>query len=129
MRKPSKIKFNEIDDYYDGKLLVIENEIPFKIKRIYFIDDLRPVSLRGFHAHKELNQVIFCIRGSFELELYNGKKSQKIKVGKEGILIPHRVWHMMRKFTNDCLICVLASDIYKESDYIRNFHEFKKLIK
>jgi mannose-6-phosphate isomerase-like protein (cupin superfamily) len=123
------IKFKEISDGDDGRIRVIEDKIPFKIKRVYFIDNLRISSLRGFHAHKELKQVIFCLQGHFDLEFYNGKQSDIFEVSKEGYYIPPKVWHMMRNFSEDCLICVFASDIYKESDYIRSFHAFKQAVK
>jgi len=128
-KQNKKITFKEIIDSDDGRLTIIENQIPFEIKRIYFIDKMQSTSLRGYHAHKELKQIIFCLQGSFELEFFDGKKSEQIEVKREGILIPPMKWHVMRNFSENCLICVLASDVYKESDYIRSFHEFKRLVK
>lgn len=121
----------KIVDGHDGQLLIAESnrEIPFEIKRVYFIDQLAIGSLRGFHAHKELTQVIVCLRGSFDLELYNGTRNSivNMKSGDHELILP-MVWHSMKNFSNECLIAVFASDYYKESDYIRNFHDFKKAV-
>lgn len=120
-----------VGDEPDGLIFIAEKQIPFDIKRVYFIDQLRPHSVRGFHAHKELSQVIFAIRGKFTLELYDGKSESKHELENDGngILINPHVWHMMKDFKDDCLIAVFASDVYKEDDYIRSFHDFKHFIK
>lgn len=123
--------FQKIKDGKDGVLYVAETkkQIPFPIKRVYFIDKVKPHSLRGCHAHKKLEQVMFSLRGKFHLTMYDGKRCEQMFVEQgQGVRIPPLVWHSMTLFDEDCLMCVFASDYYNEKDYIRNFHEFKKVI-
>lgn len=126
------INLKVFKDKSDGVLYIAEGakEIPFEIKRVYFIDKVGRNSLRGFHAHKKLQQVIFCLRGSFELDLYTGKTQRKLILDspEHGIYIGPKVWHSLKRFSKDCLVAVFASDYYKESDYIRDFVKFRKYI-
>lgn len=132
-KKISKvIKLQEIIDGNDGLIQVAEvkKHIPFNVKRVYFISHMGYHSIRGFHAHKKLKQAIFCLRGNFEIEMYDGKwNGSNVLIRGEGILIPPMIWHVMRNFSDDCFIGVFASSVYKESDYIRNFHDFKRMLK
>ncbi len=104
-------------------------QIPFDIKRFYVID--KPRGVRGNHAHKKLEQYIFCLRGQFDLELDDGEKSQTISMNdpSTGIRLGTGLWHSMKNFSNDCLILVVASGYYDEADYIRDYDEFKKSIR
>ncbi|MFA6142135.1 MAG: FdtA/QdtA family cupin domain-containing protein [Candidatus Omnitrophota bacterium] len=129
-----KIELKFIDDGVDGNLVVAEaqNQVPFKIKRVYFINNLSHLgAVRGKHAHKKLEQAIFCVNGSFKLGLDDGNKKEKVALSKPyvGIYLRPGVWHTMHNFSKDCVILVLASDIYKESDYIRDHEEFLKYVK
>tara|TARA_B100001758_G_C18407372_1_gene613036 strand:- start:322 stop:762 length:441 start_codon:yes stop_codon:yes gene_type:complete len=129
IREFQKIILKEVNDYPDGNLSIAEqiNDIPFQIKRIYYIYDLsNKKAIRGKHAHKNLEQVLFCISGSFKLLLDDGKIKMNIKMNapNEGIYIGKYVWHTMSEFSKNCIILVLASDYFKESDYIRNYDEF-----
>ena len=122
-----------VDDYPDGCLSVIENDrnVPFKIKRVYYINKLRNKNaIRGLHAHKKLKQAIFCLQGSFDLQLDSGSQKKRLHLHKSevGVYLMPKVWHVMRNFSRDCVILVLASDFYKESDYIRDYSEFKKYV-
>ncbi len=122
------------DDFPDGNLVIGEalKNIPFSIKRIYFINNLfNKEAVRGFHAHKKLEQVIFCINGSFNLNLDDGKTKQSIKMNSPyyGVRLGATLWHTMSKFSADCVILVVAADYYKKDDYIRDYDEFKKFIK
>lgn len=123
-----------VRDYPDGNLYIGEvlRNIPFKIKRFFLIKEFDNANaLRGKHAHKKLEQVIFCVNGSFVLHLDDGKKKQKIKMDnpREGVILGRFLWHEMDNFSKDCVILVIASDYYKESDYIRNYEEFLDLAK
>lgn len=105
--------------------------IPFIPKRVYLIsgiDDYNAV--RGGHAHKKLEQIIFCVNGSFELRVDDGERHQKILMRNNGFgfRIGPRLWHSMRKFSRDCVILVLADEYYDESDYLRNYEEWKKYL-
>lgn len=123
------IKLRFFDDGIDGNLVIAESfkNIPFRIKRVYFINNLKSRrAIRGKHAHKKLKQVLFCINGSFELNIDNGIKKKNILLEKShvGVYMAGGIWHTMRNFSKDCVILVLASDIYKESDYIRDYPKF-----
>ena len=128
------VKLQFYNDFPDGNLVIgeVKKNVPFIIKRFYFINNLfNRKSTRGLHAHKKLEQIIFCINGSFTLTLDDGSNRQKIKMDDPyyGIRLGPKLWHTMTKFTSDCVILVLASDHFKESDYIRNYNEFLKYIK
>lgn len=121
------------NDFPDGNLVIGEsrNNIPFAIKRIYFINNLfNKNAERGKHAHKKLEQIIFCINGSFKLTLDDGKTKQSLKMDDPyyGVRLGPMLWHTMTNFSKDCVILVLADDYYKEKDYIRNYEEFKKIV-
>ncbi len=119
-------------DLPDGNLFIAEarEHVPFSIKRVYFINTLaNPKAVRGKHAHRKLQQAIFCINGSFTLHLDDGKTKQRIHLNDpaRGILLGPMLWHTMSSFSYDCVILVLASDRFKESDYIRDYDEFLTL--
>lgn len=118
----------------DGHLFIGEElkHIPFAIKRFYFINQLaKPEAVRGKHAHKNLEQVIFCANGSFELHLDDGSEKQNILMNNPsvGIRLRKMAWHTMTKFSPDCVILVVANDYYDENDYIRDYDEFLKYVK
>ncbi|MEE8097167.1 WxcM-like domain-containing protein [Acinetobacter baumannii] len=111
-----------------GGLVVAEasKSIPFKVNRIYYIFDAKSEIPRGFHAHKELQQVAFCIKGKCRMLMDNGKEKQEVWLDQanKGLMIPPFVWHEMHDFSEDCILLVLASEHYNESDYIRNYDDF-----
>ena len=126
----SIIEWIELPDLGDdrGSLMVLESNknVPFKVKRIYYILDAKPDVPRGFHAHKELVQLAFCIKGSCNMIMDNGIEKQQVRIDKSniGLMIPPMVWHEMHDFSEDCVMLVLASAQYDEADYIRNYDEF-----
>jgi dTDP-4-dehydrorhamnose 3,5-epimerase-like enzyme len=124
------VELCHLKDGRDGVLSVAESgkQIPFDVKRVYYIYDLQDKSaIRGKHAHKHNQQVIFCINGSFTLELDDGVHRQKVKLDSPhiGIYMDVNVWHTMDGFSENCILLVLASDWYDEHDYIRDYDEFK----
>ena len=133
IKELNKINLGQIIDYHDGKISVAESSknIPFQIKRVYYIYDFdSDKSVRGYHAHKNLEQVLFCISGKVTLKLDDGFNTyeQEINEPHIGIFIGKYVWHTMRNFSDDCVILVFASDYFNESDYIRNYDEFLNTI-
>ncbi len=123
-----------VKDYPDGNLYIGEalRNIPFEVKRFFLIREFDNANaLRGKHAHKKLKQVIFCVNGSFTLHLDDGKRKQKIKMDnpRVGVVLGELLWHEMDNFSKDCVILVVASDYYKESDYIRDYKKFLDLVK
>ncbi|UOG47517.1 sugar 3,4-ketoisomerase [Leptospira noguchii] len=128
------INLKKVRDDRDGNLIILEGmkDVPFEIKRIYYINNLEnSVSIRGQHAHKEIEQVIFCVCGSFTLKLDDGKAKQEILMNRDnvGVLLGKMLWHTMENFSSGCILLVVASDYYREDDYIRNYSDFIKLIK
>jgi dTDP-4-dehydrorhamnose 3,5-epimerase-like enzyme len=121
------IKFNLIGDDR-GSLVSLERyqDIPFDVKRVYYIFDTQENVSRGFHAHKQLHQVAVCVKGSCEFVLDNGFTRESVILDRPdvGLLITNMTWREMHNFSNDCVLVVLASDVYDESDYIRNYSEY-----
>ena len=116
-------------DKRDGCLSVAENlrNIPFDIKRVYYIYNLDDRNaIRGVHAHRKLEQVLFCINGSCQMELDDGANRQNIVLDKPnvGVYIGIELWHIMKSFSKHCILLVLASDFFDESDYIRDYSQF-----
>ncbi len=125
------IKFNILGDER-GSLISLENNknIPFKIKRTYYIFNTEKDVSRGFHAHKKLKQLAICLKGSCDFIMDDGKKREKITLTSPdvGLIIDAMQWHEMHNFSEDCIILVLADDVYDESDYIRDYETFQKSI-
>lgn len=133
LKNCGEVRLQYFDDGQDGFLSIAEHErsIPFPIKRVYYINRLHnPHAIRGKHAHKALQQAIFCINGSFTLDLDDGfqRTSVVLNEPERGIYLGPRLWHVMHGFSNDCVILVLASALYDESDYIRNYNDFQTYI-
>jgi dTDP-4-dehydrorhamnose 3,5-epimerase-like enzyme len=115
-----------------GQLFSLEGNqnIPFDIKRIYYMYGMQSDVPRGFHAHKELQQVAICIKGSCKLQMDDGRIKEEVVIGKAnvGLVIDKLIWHEMHDFSDDCILMVIASDHYDENDYIRNYKQFIKFI-
>lgn len=111
-----------------GNLVALESQrnIPFDIKRVYYIFDTKQGVARGFHAHKALTQVLVCVKGSCRILLDDGKIKEWTTLNQpnQGLIIESFIWREMHDFSEDCVLMVLASDYYDESDYIRDYDEF-----
>ena len=122
---------NQISDGR-GKLIVFEkdNNLNFELKRTYFIFS-ESNSDRGFHAHHNTNQLLVCLNGSVTIYFDDGvsKSSYLLDSTDVGVFIPKLVWHHMANPSADCIMTVMADQLYDEHDYIRNYNEFIKLIK
>lgn len=128
-----RIELSKIGNNDLGSLSVIEanKQVPFEIKRVYYIYDLKSCNdLRGKHAHKETQQAIFCLKGSFSLGLDDGVIQDRVILNKpnEGIYLGVDLWHDMSDFSEDCVMLVLASEYYREEDYLRDYNEFLQYI-
>lgn len=116
-----------------GQLVALEEtiDIPFKIKRVYFMYDTLKGVRRGLHAHKKLEQILVCIHGTCKILLDNGAEKKVVPLEKpyEGLYIPNDMWREMYDFSSDAVLLVLASELYDEADYIRNYDEFLAFVK
>lgn len=115
-----------------GMLVALEEykDIPFEIKRVYYMYDTKKDVHRGFHAHKSLEQILICIHGSCKVLLDNGTEKKIISLEKpyEGLYIANNMWREMYDFSEDAVLMVLASEYYKEEDYIRDYNEFLRMV-
>ena len=116
-----------------GQLVAIEamKDLPFAVKRVYYIYDTLPGVRRGFHAHKNLQQILICVSGSCKIHLDNGEDTAEVLLDKpnEGLYIANNMWREMYDFTPGAVLLVLASAYYDEADYIRNYDDFMKMVK
>lgn len=115
-----------------GQLVALEefNDIPFEIKRVYYMYDTKEGVRRGYHAHKSLQQILICIHGSCKILLDNGKEKKKVYLEKpyEGLYVPNNMWREMYDFSPDAVLMYLASEVYNEDDYIRDYQQFLDFI-
>ncbi|MBR0092948.1 MAG: WxcM-like domain-containing protein [Lachnospiraceae bacterium] len=116
-----------------GQLVSLEEftDIPFRIKRVYYMYDTIPDAVRGKHAHKSLQQILICIHGSCKVSLDNGteKKTVFLERPYEGLYIANDMWREMFDFSKDCVLLVFASEVYDESDYIRDYDTFLEMVR
>lgn len=128
-----KISILDIPKVHDerGSLAVIEKEtIPFVVKRVYYLYDVPSDSYRGGHAHKDQESVIIALSGSFEAIVNDGIEERRIMLNKpnQGLYLSTGVWRELDNFSSGAVCLVLASTEFNESEYIRDFKEFKDYI-
>jgi dTDP-4-dehydrorhamnose 3,5-epimerase-like enzyme len=115
-----------------GSLVSLEQNknIPFDIKRVYYLFSTKDGVRRGFHAHKKLKQLAVVLKGSCRFLLDDGKEKIEILLDNpaQGLYIESFIWREMFEFSEDCVLMVLADSIYDEDDYIRNYEDFKEMI-
>lgn len=116
-----------------GQLIAIEEgkDLPFDVKRVYYIYDTLPGVRRGFHAHRNLQQILICVNGSCKIHLDNGHDTAEVTLDKpyEGLYISNDMWREMYDFTPGAVLLVLASEFYDEADYIRDYDTFIKMVR
>ena len=112
-----------------GNLTFIEGiaHVPFDIKRIYYLYDVPGGAERGGHAHKKLHQVIIAISGSFDITISDGKLSKKFHLNRShfGLYLCPMMWRELDNFSSGSVCLVLASEAYSESDYLRDFDQYR----
>lgn len=129
---PKIINLPKIEDPR-GNLTFIEgeNHFPFKIERTYWIYDVPGGETRGGHAYKELNELIVALSGSFDVVIDDGKEKKIFSLNRSyyGLYVPKMMWRQMENFSTNSLALILASGAYDENDYIRDYEEFKAMVK
>lgn len=125
----------EISSFPDerGNIHIAEynKDFDFNVKRIYYLTGMSEETKRGEHAHVELNQLMLCLAGSFDIELDNGFTTQKLRMTNDSkaLLVRDLVWREMTNFTTDAVMLVLNDRVYSEDRVIRNYSTFKNLVK
>ncbi len=111
-----------------GNLSVIQGDaIPFEMKRVYYLYDIPSGGRRGGHSHKDCLELLVALSGSFDVILNDGDQQKTVTLNKPniGLLIPNGIWRELENFSSGSVCLVLASAIFEEEDYIRNFNDFK----
>ncbi len=115
-----------------GQLVALEEgiDIPFEIKRVYYMYETQKGVTRGHHAHKDLEQILVCIHGSCKILLDNGSEKKVVPLERpyEGLYVGSLMWREMFDFSSDAVLLVLASGFYDEEDYIRDYNQFLQYV-
>lgn len=128
--KTDDCRIIELSQHHEpsGNLTVVEdyNEVPFDIRRVYYLYDVPGGTERGGHAHKCLYQLIVAVSGSFDVVIDDGSGKKVISMNRPyyGLLIVPGIWRELRNFSSGAVTLVLASDVYDEEDYIRDYRDF-----
>ena len=125
------MEINRIIDWHNDPLsaelgVINLEDVPFPVRRIYWISYFKSGAVRGNHAHKNLTQLMIPIAGSLDLVLYNGVDSETIRLsaGDEPVVIKPGMWRVMKNASENSVVMVLASEVYVESDYIRDWNQY-----
>jgi len=120
----------ELDAHGDsrGSLVALEknHNVPFDIKRVYYIFDTEAGVPRGFHAHRELEQLLICVSGSCKIKLDTGKAQESFELNRptQALFVGKGLWREMFDFSQGCVLVVIASEYYDEAEYIRDYDQF-----
>lgn len=131
----SKCKIIDLPKVTDarGNLTFVEENkhIPFQIKRVYYLYDVPAGEARGGHAHKRLQQLIISANGSFDVVLDDGSKRKRFHLNRSyyGLYLPSMIWRELDNFSSGSVCLVLASELFEEDDYIRDYETFRKLVR
>ena len=125
------IDIPKVEDYR-GNIAIIENDVvPFDIKRVYYLFDVPSSAQRGGHSHKEQLEFLVPLSGSFDVVLKDGTSTKTVTLNKpdKGLLIKTNVWRELENFSSGAVCLVLASHVFDEDDYIRNYNDFLEFVK
>lgn len=127
-------KFIELKEFRDphGNLVAIEGlqDIPFNIKRIFYIYDTLENVVRGKHANRKSEFVLVCLKGTCKVDLFDGKRNNTVKLDSntKGLYIPKMIWKDMYEFSQGSILLCLSNEYYDSKEYIRNKEQYKKEI-
>jgi dTDP-4-dehydrorhamnose 3,5-epimerase-like enzyme len=129
MTNDTLIQLIDIPKIHDprGNLSVIEGDVvPFAIKRVYYLYDVPSGAARGGHAHIDQTELLVALSGSFDVVLDDGQRREKVTLNRPytGLLIPTGMWRELENFSSGAICLVIASDVFKEADYIREYEDF-----
>ena len=125
------INFPKVTDYRGNLSFIEENKhVPFPIKRVYYLYDVPSGATRGGHAHRQLQQLVIALSGSFDVVLDDGIRKQKFFLNRPhyGLYISSRVWRELENFSSNSVALVLVSELYDEADYVREYDDFKRIV-
>ena len=127
------ITLQHVDGGAGGSLTVAEygGAIPFEFRRVYYMTGVsEPAAVRGRHAHKTLQQALFCLNGSVRLDVDDGVNKASVGLDRphEGVYIGPLLWHELRDFSPGCVVLVFAAAEYDESDYLRDYDAFRAYV-
>ena len=131
---PRRVRWIELQKFWDerGALTPVEGgrNIPFELKRIFYFYDVPAGEARGSHAHRQCQQVLVCISGSFDVVVDDGRASGMVTCDRpwRGLYVPPMVWASQVNFAGGTVGLVLASHFFDEADYIRDFDEFRRAV-
>ncbi len=120
------INIPKVEDYR-GNLAIIEKDVvPFEIKRVYYLFDVPSTAHRGGHSHIEQLEVLIALSGSFDVVVKDGIFERTVNLNKpdKGLLIHKNIWRELENFSSGAVCLVIASDVFKEEDYIRDYAVF-----
>ncbi|WP_016990902.1 sugar 3,4-ketoisomerase [Flavobacterium sp. ACAM 123] len=131
LEKIQLLKIPVVEDVR-GNLGFIQNDVlPFEFKRVYYLFDVPSTAFRGGHSHINQDEVLIALSGSFEVILNDGYKKKTFLLNKPniGLHLPTGIWRELGNFSSGAICLVLASDVFIEEDYIRDFDEFMDYVK
>ena len=133
MNNVYEINFKETGSEEIGYLVPLEQnrEIPFEIKRVYYTYGVPESVKRGFHGHRELEQVFICLNGEIKIKCFDGKNEEEylLNEANKGLFVGRMIWHEVYDYSHNSVLMALASDYYDENDYIRDRDIFIKTVK
>ena len=120
------LKIPVVEDTRGNLAFIQEDVLPFEFKRVYYLFDVPSNAYRGGHSHIAQQETLIALSGSFEVVLQDGLDNKSFILNKPnvGLLIPTGIWRELQNFSSGAVCLVLASDVFKEEDYIRDYDEF-----
>jgi len=124
--KTDLIYIPKILDHRGNSAIIEGNTLPFEFKRVYYLFDVPSSASRGGHSHKNQEEFLIALSGSFDVILNDGNSTEKVTLNKpdKGLLITTNIWRELDNFSSGAICLVLASDVFEENDYERDFETF-----